>query len=57
MYKCLDCGLEFDTPAVIEEDRGEFWGVRCYEKLQVCPCCHESCFREKRDEDEDYEEE
>ena len=39
MYKCVDCETVFEEPATWEEDRGEFWGVPCTEKVSGCPKC------------------
>ena len=39
MYKCLDCGHVFANPKSWEEDRGEYWGVRCSESVEGCPRC------------------
>ena len=52
IYKCLDCGREFDTPAQHKENRGEFWGAPCYETILVCPYCYGD-FEEKKDGEED----
>lgn len=40
-YKCLNCGHLFEEgeEAVWEEDRGEYWGVRCSEQMSGCPMC------------------
>ena len=40
--KCGDCGKVFDEGEIItwREDRGEFWGMPCYETLSGCPFCH-----------------
>ena len=42
MYKCIECGNLFEEgeQAVWYEDRGEFWGVPCSEKMTGCPKCH-----------------
>ena len=41
-YKCIDCGFVFEEgeEAVWEEDRGEFWGAPCSERVSGCPKCH-----------------
>lgn len=39
MYKCFDCGYEFDEPITWQESRGEFWGAPCYETVCGCPNC------------------
>ena len=43
-YKCVECGHIFEEgeQAVWYEDRGEFWGDPCSERLTGCPVCHES---------------
>ena len=40
-YKCLECGHVFEEgkEAVWLEDRGEYWGVHCSEKMCGCPKC------------------
>jgi hypothetical protein len=40
--KCIECGHIFDDCELArwEEDRGEFWGVRCTETMIGCPICH-----------------
>lgn len=38
-FKCLDCGKEFDYPKIVEEPRGEFWGMPCTESVAYCPFC------------------
>ena len=47
MYKCADCGHVFEEgeQAIWCEDRGEFWGMPCTERLEGCPKCH-GCFEE-----------
>lgn len=39
MYKCVDCGIVFENPESWLEDRGEFWGVSCSERVYGCPKC------------------
>jgi len=41
MYKCNCCGNIFEEPIVVRESRGEYWGMPCYEKITVSPCCKE----------------
>ena len=45
MYKCLKCGAVFDEDELCEwsEERGEFWGAPCTEKMSGCPMCHGEC--------------
>ena len=40
-YWCDHCGAIIDEEDVAhwEEDRGEFWGQRCFERLSGCPNC------------------
>jgi hypothetical protein len=42
IYKCVDCGHIFEEgeQAVWYEDRGEFWGVPCSERMTGCPICN-----------------
>lgn len=42
MQICLWCGhvFEDDDVAHWQEDRGECWGVPCYETMSGCPNCH-----------------
>lgn len=60
-YHCLECDREFDEPDEWEEDRGEFWGVPCSERMSGCPYCrgeymtveeYEKEYGESEDEDE-----
>lgn len=39
MYKCNDCGAEFDEPESYSECVGEFWGMPAYEEFGQCPMC------------------
>ena len=40
-YICRDCGHIFEEgeQAIWEEDRGEWWGQRAWEKMCGCPKC------------------
>lgn len=42
MLKCEDCGAIFEEEelATWNENRGEFWGMPCFETMQGCPNCH-----------------
>jgi hypothetical protein len=42
MFKCTECGYIFEEgeEAVWYEDRGEYWGVPCRERMTGCPVCH-----------------
>ena len=41
MFKCVDCGHIFaeGEQDTWYEDRGEFWGVPCSERVSGCPTC------------------
>ena len=41
MFKCFNCGNLFEEgeEAVWYEDRGEFWGRPCTERMTGCPVC------------------
>ncbi len=63
-YQCERCGSKFETPVLEKEreDRGEFWGVPCFEEVvyAFCPDCgaDEDWIEENMvsDDDEAYEE-
>jgi DNA-directed RNA polymerase subunit RPC12/RpoP len=57
MYKCENCGAIFSEQRMIQESRGEYWGVPCYETMYYCPKCGNEDFDEYEDEDEDDEDE
>lgn len=38
-FKCWDCGKYFNEYNISHEDRGEFWGIPCFEDVPVCPYC------------------
>jgi hypothetical protein len=42
MKICLDCRHVFseDEIAYWREQRGEYWGMPCYETVCGCPICH-----------------
>ena len=42
MYKCYECDAVFEEPKTWEEDRGEFWGTPCTEKVSGCPKCRQA---------------
>lgn len=44
MYRCLDCGFEFETAAVCEERHG--LDSPPYEKIYLCPYCDGRRFSE-----------
>ena len=55
MYKCDYCGKTFEYPRIktYKESR-EFWGMTCYEEIDVatCPFCGDEDFEEYEEEDE-----
>jgi DNA-directed RNA polymerase subunit RPC12/RpoP len=53
MYKCNECGHEFDEPERWDEMRGEFWGVMAYETMAGCPRCYSTDFDEISEDDDD----
>lgn len=55
MFRCLDCGREFETPARWEENRGECFGYPAYEKMTGCPYC-EGGYEEIPENEESEEE-
>ena len=57
-FICADCNNIFgeDEIETVQEDRGEFWGQRCYETLEVCPFCHSCDIEEYVEKDEESEE-
>lgn len=55
-YRCCECGKIFDEDEirVIEEDRGEYWGIPCYEKMYYSPCCLDDFEEAYEDDEEDF---
>lgn len=53
-FRCLECGNIFDEDEIksISDYRGEFWGMPCYENVEVSPCCSGD-FEAVKEEDED----
>lgn len=51
MYKCNDCGYEFEHPGSYQENMGEFWGMPAYETVYVCPDCRSDDYEEIEEED------
>ena len=45
LYKCRDCGREFDEPGV-DREYGEYWGSPFTERFEVCPFCGSADFEE-----------
>lgn len=39
VYRCYECGNIFEIPKTWEEDRSQFWGMPCRERLSGCPEC------------------
>lgn len=39
MFKCDNCGFEFDEPDFGYEDMKEFWGSPCTRRVEICPSC------------------
>lgn len=57
-WHCSKCGANFREPNyyTVDEDRGEFWGIPCRERMRydVCPKCKSEDIDEKyADEDTD----
>lgn len=55
MFRCAECGSEFEEPRAVQESRGEFWGAPCWETIYCCPFCGDTCFDEVQDEEDDDE--
>lgn len=61
MYKCSDCGCEFDDPIEIRTSYENYFGVgglfpnHNYMTYQACPCCHSEDFEEVYEYEEDEE--
>ena len=45
MWKCDDCGAEFETPGEYQE-KFECWGVVKSESFLCCPGCKSDCIEE-----------
>ena len=56
-YRCCECGEIFDEDEikVVEEDRGEFWGMPCTETMYYSPCCMDDFDDAYEDDEEDEE--
>lgn len=54
-YRCCECGKIFDEDniKVVEEDRGEFWGMPCTETMYYSPCCMDDFDDAHEDEEEE----
>ena len=57
LFRCNDCGHEFDIPDTEREYLGEFWGTPAFENVAVCPMCRSDEFEEINDDREDEERE
>lgn len=44
MYRCLDCGLEFEYVEVVFETHG--LSSPPYERIKLCPGCHSDNYKE-----------
>ena len=55
LYKCTECGHEFELPDTWQEYRGEFWGMPAYETISGCPMCHSTDFEAVKDDQDDEE--
>lgn len=57
MVKCYDCGWigEPDELEVVQESRGEFWGIPCSETMYYCSCCGGDYIDEYKEDEEDGE--
>lgn len=53
MFKCENCGREFETPETWKEYRGECHGVDSYETVAGCPFCNSTSFHEVKDGDDE----
>ncbi len=53
MFRCCNCGKLFDWPREVQESRGEYWGVPCYETNYLSPCCGTEEFEEIEEGQED----
>lgn len=57
VYRCNECGRTFDELASWDEDRGEFWGEKCYERMSGCPYCFGGDVELIDDDEEGWDEE
>ena len=53
-FRCCNCGKLFNHPKEVEESRGEFWGVPCFEKMYYSPCCDDD-FEDAEEQTEYFE--
>lgn len=57
MFRCNECGKEFEEPKVVPEYRGEFWGSPAYEDEYYCPHCGSDDYEEIRNQEEEEDKE
>ena len=61
MYKCNNCGCEFDDPIVIKTSYESYFGVgglfpnHNYLEYLACPCCKDDDFEEVYEYEEEEE--
>lgn len=53
MFRCNECGTEFEEPKVVSEYRGEFWGFPAYEDEYYCPHCCSDDYEEVKGQEEE----
>lgn len=55
-YRCCNCGRLFDYDELkkVEEGRGEYWGIPCYETMYYSPCCQDDYEEAYEDDEEDF---
>lgn len=46
MYKCENCGEEFEDPNNVEDFSSEYFGRMVTHYTNVCPCCGSDDFQE-----------
>ena len=46
MYKCSDCGSEFEAPNSVPDFTSEYWGARVTHYTSVCPSCGSDDYEE-----------
>lgn len=56
LYRCCNCGRVFSDHEmkIVEESRGEFWGMPAFETMYYSPCCTDD-FEEVYEEDMEEE--
>lgn len=53
MYRCDDCGFEFEEPKEYEDFVGYYGSQRAYQTIYLCPECGSDDFFELTEEEED----